>query len=119
MFLSLASGVQAVVFFPCFSDGAMDARMLHEAMPAKSIKWVSQVRERMRACLHAWSSELVVGTACRRGSLTPPVCAADLGETVHVPRVHWALKRASDIGVLVCKHPKCDDQFHRLESIYY
>lgn len=34
---------KAVVFFPCFSDGVMDARMLHAAMPAKSVKWVSQI----------------------------------------------------------------------------
>lgn len=34
---------KAVVFFPCFADGAMDARTLHAAEPAEDTKWVSQV----------------------------------------------------------------------------
>lgn len=33
----------ALLFFPAFADGRLDARALHSAEPAVSTKWVSQV----------------------------------------------------------------------------
>ena len=49
MSATLSVCAQAVVFFPCFSDGTRDERTLHEAMLVKDPKWISQVSRQPRS----------------------------------------------------------------------
>jgi prolyl 4-hydroxylase len=46
----------ALVFFPAYSDGKLDTRMLHCAKPAIDTKWVSQIWIRQNKCKDGMSS---------------------------------------------------------------
>ena len=57
----------ALVFFPCYDDGELDPRSLHEALPAVDRKYVCQIWVRQRDV--PARDEAVAGVAVGAGRL--------------------------------------------------